>query len=297
MASAARTSLQLLLVTVAIVFTVVWFRAARKTTARFPMPTPFEIGVGAVTDFLDTLGIGSFATTTTAYRLSRRVDDRLVPGTLNVGHALPTVVQALIYISIVQVEVETLIVLIVAAVLGSVLGARTVSRWSRRRVRLAMGAALLIATTVMVGSATGILPKGGEAHGISGTLLAAAAVVNFVLGALMCAGVGLYAPCMILVSLLGMNPVTAFPIMMGSCAFLMQIGGLEFIRRNTVQTQAAIGLALGGIPAVIVAAFVVRSLPLDALRWLVAAAAAYTAVTLLVAGSRESEGEESRVAD
>lgn len=283
-----KTVLLSLLVVLGAGFVGFWVRAERKARG-FGRPTPFELAVGAVTDFLDTLGIGSFATTTTGYRWARHLDDRLIPGTLNVGHAIPTVAQALIYISIVQVEPRTLALLIAAAVLGALVGSRVVSRWPRRTVRLGMGGALLLATGMMVASAAGALPRGGDATGLSGRLLAIAVAGNFLFGASMCAGVGLYAPCMVLVSLLGMNPTTAFPIMMGSCAFLMPAAGAEFIRRRAYEPRAALGLALGGTPAVLVAAFVVRSLPLDVVRWLVAAAALHTGVVLLVTGLRSRD--------
>lgn len=283
-----------LLVLVAVAFSVLWARAeSGRYRAERTWPRAFDVGVGVVTDFLDTLGIGSFATTTTAYRVARRIDDRLVPGTLNVGHALPTVAQALIYIGIVRVETTTLVVMIVMAVLGALLGSTFVARWPRKHVRLVMGAALSIAALLMLASVVGALPRGGEETKLSGPHLAIGAVGNFVLGALMCAGVGLYGPCLILVSVLGMNPVAAFPIMMGSCAFLMPIGGLQFIRTRAYDRAGALGLALGGIPAVLVAALVVRSLPLGAIRWLVIVAATYTAVTLIVAGLREPSGAPS----
>ena len=86
------------------------------TEARFP--TLIEIGIGAVTNFFDTLGIGSFATTTALFRVLRLVPDRIIPGTLNAGHTLPTVVQAFIYTTMVRVDVVTLVSLIAAAVLG-----------------------------------------------------------------------------------------------------------------------------------------------------------------------------------
>ncbi|HJW69805.1 MAG TPA: permease, partial [Candidatus Binatia bacterium] len=111
---------------------------------------------------------------------------------------------------------------------------------------------------------------------------------NLLLGALMTIGIGLYAPCMILVTLLGMNATAAFPIMMGSCAFLMPIAGLRFIRERAYSPRVALGLTLGGIPAVLVAAFVVRSLPLGAVRVLVIVVAVYTAVGMLRASGTEA---------
>jgi uncharacterized membrane protein YfcA len=261
------------------------------TDARFP--TAAQIGVGAVTNFFDTLGIGSFATTTALFRSMRLVPDRIIPGTLNSGHTLPTVAQAFIYTSVIPVDVLTLFSMIAAAVLGAWLGAGVVARWPKRKIQVGMGSALLVAATLMLitqlQAATGsrILPLGGEALGVRGVLLLVAIAGNFMLGALMTLGIELYAPCMILVSLLGMNPTAAFPIMMGSCAFLMPVGSLRFIRERAYSLPNAIGLAVGGIPAVLVAALLVVSMDLSTVRWLVIAVVLYTAVMMLISASRE----------
>src|SRR5678815_1009958 len=128
----------------------------------------------------------------------------------------------------------------------------------------------------MLSSQLGILPGGGTALGLNDGKLWFAIIANFGLGALMSLGIGLYAPCMILISLLGMNPTAAFPIMMGSCAFLMPVGSLRFIREQCYSLRAALGLAIGGIPAVLLAAFIVTSIPIYAVRWLVIVVVVYT---------------------
>jgi uncharacterized membrane protein YfcA len=133
----------------------------------------------------------------------------------------------------------------------------------------------------MVMTALNRFPGGGEALALAGTKLVLACTINFVLGALMTLGIGLYAPCMIMISLLGMNPTAAFPIMMGSCAFLMPTCSLQFIRKRKYDLRAAMGLALGGMPAVLIAALIVRSLPLTYVRWLVVIVVLYTGTTLL----------------
>jgi uncharacterized membrane protein YfcA len=104
---------------------------------------------------------------------------------------------------------------------------------------------------------------------------------SVILGALMTLGIGLYAPCMILVSLLGMDPKAAFPIMMGSCAFLMPVASARFIQAGRYSPRVALGLALGGLPGVLIAALIVKSLPLTAMRWLVVLAVIYAAFTML----------------
>jgi uncharacterized membrane protein YfcA len=261
---------------------------------RAAAPDGIRIGTGALTNFFDTLGIGSFATTTAIFRFKRLVPDQLIPGTLNVGHTLPTITQAFIYITIIQVDMTTLVLMIAASVVGAWLGAGIVSGWSRRRVQVGMGLCLLGAATLMLLSQLQITPAGGTALELTGTRLWLGMGGNFVLGALMTLGIGLYAPCLILVSLLGMNPTAGFPIMMGSCAFLMPVGSLRFVRRRAYDLRAALGLAIGGIPAVLLAAFIVKSLPLWAVRWLVIVVVVYTAVTMLRAAMAESSAARDR---
>ena len=238
-------------------------------------------GTGVVTNFFDTLGIGSFATTTSIYKFSRLVPDELLPGTLNVGHALPTMMQAFIYITIVKVQPLTLLTMIAAAVLGMWFGSGIVSGLKRRAIQVGMGLALIAGAAALLMGQIKLFPIGGQQLGIQGFRLVTAVVLNFAFGALQALGIGLYAPCMILVSLLGMSPRAAFPIMMGSCAFMMPVGGIRFIRGGAYHLPAAVGLALGGIPGVLAAAFLVRSLSLSALRWMVITVVVYAAIVML----------------
>jgi uncharacterized membrane protein YfcA len=282
----AKTALLITLAIIGIVFAALWATIAAKRQRGAQgqaggFPSPLQAFVGFFTNFFDTLGIGSFATTTTIFKLTKMVDDRLVPGTLNTGHALPTIAQALIYIAIVTVDCKTLVLLIAAAVAGAWLGAGIVSGFSRRAVQIGMGTALFIAAGFMLASQLQLLPGGGTALALDGVKLGVGLAINFMLGALMTLGIGLYAPCMIMISLLGMDPTAAFPIMMGSCAFLMPIGGLQFVRKGGYDLRAAVGLAIGGIPGVLIAAFIVKSLPLYAVRWLVVVVVVYTASMLL----------------
>ena len=277
----------------------IWYAArwwllerARRTPAAdgARWPSLADCALGFVTDFLDTLGIGAFAPTTAFFKLRRRVADENIPGTLNVGHALPAVAEALIFISFVAVDLATLVAMIGAAVIGAWLGVGVVSRLPRQAIQVGMGIALLVAGALFAAKNTNLLPGGGDALGLHGALLIFAVSVSFVLGALMMLGIGLYAPCLILVSLLGMNPLAAFPIMMGSCAFLMPIGGARFVRSGRYDPRAAIGLTLGGIPGVLIAAFIVKSLPMVWLRWLVCVVVLYAALMMLRSATLERSG-------
>jgi len=288
----AKTALFIGLGVVLVIYAVTVFRGG------FVMPTPLQTAIGFVTAFLDTLGIGSFATTTAVYKLRNMVPVTLMPGTLNVGHTLPTIAQAFIYTQIVPVESATLVLMIVAAVAGSWLGAGVVARWPRRKIQIGMGLALLGAAALMLMTALKLFPVGGDTLGLAGVRLVIGLAGNFVLGALMMLGIGLYAPCMILVYLLGMAPTAAFPIMMGSCAFLMPITSIRFVKTRAYHVQAALGLALGGLPAALSAALIVKSLPLGTVRWLVVFVVIYTAINMLItAKAGAAELHDGRIAE
>jgi uncharacterized membrane protein YfcA len=284
-----KSALLAALAVVTLVYLVAWIRSVRRR-GREARPSPVQLAIGLVTNFFDTLGIGSFAPTTSMFKLNGVVPDERIPGTLNVGHSLPTIAQAFVFIAIVEVDMTTLIGMIAASVAGAWLGAGVVASWPRRRVQIGMGFALLAAATFFAMTNLHLFPPGGETLGLTWPLLGLGLAGNFVLGALMSLGIGLYAPCMILVALLGMDPRAAFPIMMGSCAFLMPIGSLRFIAKGSYSLRPAVGLALGGVPGVLTAAFFVRSLPLEVLRWLVVAVVVYAAAAMLRSARREAAG-------
>jgi len=241
-------------------------------------PSGAQLILGFVTNFFDTLGIGSFAPTTAAFKFFKMVPDRLIPGTLNVGHTLPTILQAFIYTLAIKVDPKTLILMILAAVLGAWLGAGVVASWSKRKIQIGMGVALVVAAALFAWRNLG---GGGTVTGtidLQGTRLVLGLAGNFALGALMTLGIGLYAPCMILVGLLGMNADAAFPIMMGSCAFLMPVASARFVQKHAYSLKAALGLAIGGVPGVYIAAKIVTSLDIYYVRWLV------VGVVLIAAG-------------
>ena len=261
------------------------------------LPSLEGVALGAVTNFFDTLGIGSYAPTTAWIRLRKMVPDSYIPAVLNVGHALPTVAEALIFITLVKVDPWLLGACIASSIVGAVVGAPIVLRLPLRAVQGVVGVALVAAAAAFVAKNLHMMPGGGDALSLPPEAFAIAVGGFFVFGALMMCGIGLFAPSLILLPLLGMNPVASFPIMMGACAFLMPVSGFQFLRSDRIDTRLVIGLALGGIPAVLVAAFVVKSMPLETLRWGVVVVVLYAAATLLWAAVRGTKaGDEAAAA-
>jgi uncharacterized membrane protein YfcA len=280
------------LITVAFIVGWILLERAHGTSVREVVPTAGELVLGFLTNFFDTLGIGSFAPTTAVFKFFGMVPDEKIPGTLNVGHTLPTLAEAVLFIAAVTVAPLTLVGMIAASVVGAWIGAGIVPGLPRRTIQLWMGVALFVAASLFAiknlenTPYLSWFPKGGDAVALSGTGLVIGLVGNFVLGVLMMLGIGLYGPCMILVSLLGMSPITAFPIMMGSCAFLMPISSVRFVQKRGYSPRAAVGLGIAGVPGVLLAVYIVKSLPLTVIRWGVVVVVLYTAVAMLYSAFR-----------
>jgi uncharacterized membrane protein YfcA len=238
--------------------------------------------IGFIANFFDTLGVGSFAIITSIIRFFKLTEDRTLPGTLNVSCAIPTALEAIIFLTVIKVDKVTLILMIMAAVIGAIIGADIVAKFDVKKVRIGMGLALIVVAIIMLSGLLHLVPVGGTAEGLTGIKLIIAICCNFILGALMQLGVGLYAPCMALIYALGMNPLAAFPIMMGSCAFLMLAGSVEFIKKEAYDRKASIAIMIFGSVGVLIAGYIVKSLPLGVVKWLVLIIVIYTSIMLFV---------------
>ncbi|AYD39938.1 sulfite exporter TauE/SafE family protein [Clostridium fermenticellae] len=283
------TVLYILLIGFALYFAFVFLKDYVKTSKEGKLESGnfWAIGaIGLVMNFFDTLGIGNFATETAALKNFKLTHDRTLPGTLNVANAIPVIVEALIFITVVKVEPVTLFAMLAAAVLGALIGAKFVSKLDERKVEIAMGFALLIVAVIMLCGRLNIMPSGGTAAGLTGAKLIIAVVGNFILGALMTLGIGLYAPCMALIYALGMSPKAAFPIMMASCALLMPVASAKFVKEGAYDRKASMSITVFGIVGVLIAAYIVKSLPLNILIWVVIFVVIYTAVMMLRSASR-----------
>ena len=252
-------------------------------------PWPALLGTGFLTNFFDNLGIGSFAPQTAILKFLKLVDDRLIPGTMNVGNTIPTVVQAFVFMTVVKVDPLTLASISTAAPLGALLGAGIVAKLSRRKVQLGLGFGLMAVAIMIIAGFLKLMPVGGEAIGLTGWKLPFIIVMSFIFGALQTIGVGFYAPCMAMVYTLGLHPQTAFPIMMTATAMLMVAGSGRFIKENAYDRKTAISLSIAGVVGVCLAAFVIKSLPLIVLKWVVCIVVIYTSIWMFISAARKDD--------
>ncbi|AET31121.1 MULTISPECIES: sulfite exporter TauE/SafE family protein [Leuconostoc] len=272
-------SIQILLVVVMIAMIIVVIRS--YLLHRQPIFKRFGLGmlIGFITDFGDTLGIGSFATTTAAFRMTHYIDDdRKLPGTLNAVHAIPVMFQALFFITAVKVELTTLLPMTTAAVIGAYVGTHVTKKWHAPTVQRVMAVALLIAVIIMV--VRMITTPGSNnsmgVHGLHGWWLILGIVFNFGIGVLMTMGLGNYAPELIFFSLMGVNPAVAFPVMMLDAALIMPTTALNVIKMDRVSWRGFAGVAIGGVLGVIVAAKFFTSMNVDLLNKLIVIVALWT---------------------
>lgn len=280
---------------VMLILLALWFSYFLATDFKKHKDEPEDVSwlktglIGFTVNFLDTLGIGAFAPQTALLRATRQTRDKHIPGTLNVANTLPTLAEAILFIKIIEVDVLTLTVMLVAAVAGAVIGAGIVAKLPEKKIRFIMGVALLVTAGFMLGRQLEWIKPHGTVLELRGLKLVIAGTINFLLGALMTAGIGLYAPCMALVYAMGLPALAAFPIMMGSCAFLMPAASYKFVKAGAYNRKAAVGMAIPGVAGVLLAAFVFITLNIVIVQWIVIAIVLYTSITMLLAYFKKRE--------
>jgi uncharacterized membrane protein YfcA len=272
------------------------FALLRAAVAARAAPGGEALALGAVVNFLDTLGIGSFAPTTAWFKFRRMVPDRLIPPTLLVGLTPPAMAQSIIFLILLGVLVDPVLLFgcATAVLAGGLVGARLVARARVWIVQLVVAIGLVLAASAYAMTNLHLFPGGGTATGLSPALTIVAVLANFGFGILANFGVGNYAPTLVMLSLMGMDPRLCFPIMAAGGSLMGAGASVQHIAIGEVDMRVVLGLAIGGIPAVLVAAFVVKEMPLDYLRWLVLAVVLYAAAVMgraALKGRREGKAE------
>ena len=281
-----------ILIILTVYFTVVFFKDYAKAVKEDRIEKTNFLALGAIgflTNFFDTLGIGSAAPTTALLKNFKLSKDIKIPGTINVSCTIPVAIEALIFIPVIKVEPVTLFSMLISATLGAFIGAGVVSKLNERKIQIGMGIALCFVAFLMLASQLKLMPVGGEAIGLTGGKLIFAVISNFILGALMTIGIGLYAPCMALVFALGMSPKVAFPIMMGSCAFLMPVASAKFVKEGAYDRKASMAITIFGSIGVLIAAYIVKEIPLYLLKWVVIVVIFYTSIMMFRSAARKKD--------
>ena len=231
--------------------------------------------------FLSTFGISDFAIGTVLYRKLGWTTDKKLPGTLNTECVIPVAVMALSYISSIDVELKTLIIAIMTQVIGAYIGPRFVVKMNVDLIKKFISAGLLIAAALILMGKFGVYPSGGEAIGLSGFKLIVLGLLSLFYGALNNVGIGSYALTMATVYALGLNPGVAFPIMMGACTFSVPVGSMQFIKFDSYSRKITLFTSIFGSIGVLFAAFIVKSMDVSMLQWLVAVVLIYSAITMI----------------
>lgn len=274
---------------------------ARAAVASRAKPRPEALGLGAVVSFFDTLGIGSFAPTAAWFKFRRMVPDRLIPPTMLVGLTPPALAQTLIFLFLLGVLVDPVLLFgsATATLLGGLVGAPLVARSRVCIIQLVIAIALVLAAAAYAMTNLDLFPGGGTAAGLPPALAMVAIAASFGFGVLANFGVGNYAPMLVMLSLMGMDPRLAFPIMAAGGSLMGVGASVRHVRIGQIDLSIVLGLAIGGIPAVMVAAYIVKEMPLEVLRWLVFAVVLYGAAVMFRAallGRREHRAEAATAA-
>lgn len=273
-----------LLILLIVCFSIVYIKdilRANKNNELEQETSFWKMGIlGFIAQFFDALGIGSFNTITAASKSFKLTKDKTLPGTLMVSTTIAGTVIALVFVTAIEVDPITLVSMTISSSLGAFIGAGIVSKMSEKWIQLLMGTALAVVAFFIFIGQINLMPIGGEALGLTGWDLVIASVVLFILGALMTIGVGLFAPCMALVFAMGMSPAAAFPIMMTACAFLQPSAGFKFIKEGAYDRKASLAITTFGIVGALIACFLVKSIPLVALKWILFVVVLYTSIRM-----------------
>jgi uncharacterized membrane protein YfcA len=280
-------------------FTVVLVRSA---IAQHAKPKLEAMGLGVIVGFFDTLGIGSFAPTAAWFKFRKMVPDRLIPQTMLVGLTPPVMVESIIFLKQLGVKVDPVLLFgsATALLVGGLIGAPIVHRTRVWVVQAVVAIGLLLASVFYAMANLHLFPAGGTAAGLPPLLTAVAIAASFGFGILLNFGVGNYAPTLVFLSLLGMDPRLCFPVMAGGAALMGAGAGARHILIGKLDLRVVLGLALGGIPGVLVAAYIVVTMPIEILRWLVIVVVLYAAAVMgraawLGRGEGESASETAPV--
>src|SRR4051794_35786662 len=223
------------------------FVLARAAIAERVRPGAEALVLGAVVNFFDTLGIGSFAPTAAWFKFRKMVPDRLIPPTMVVGLTPPVMVESIIFLILLGVFVDPVLLFgcAIATMLGGLVGAPLVARARVWIVQLIVAIGLVLAATAYAMTNLHLFPGGGTATGLPAGPTIAAIAASFGFGILANFGVGNYAPTLVMLSLMGMDPRVCFPIMAAGGSLMGAGASLRGVRIGEGDRGRVVGLGIG----------------------------------------------------
>lgn len=275
-------------------FSAIMIRSAIQCRA---VPRIEGIILGAVVSFFDTLGIGSFAPTAAWLKFRKLVPDRTLPQTMLVGLTPASMIEAIIFLLLLGILVDPVLLFgsAIALLMGGLVGAPLVARAQVWVVQLVVAIGLILAAAAYLMTNLHLFPGGGTAASLPPTLASVAIAASFGFGILLNFGVGNYAPTLVMLSLMGLDPRLCFPIMAAGASLTGAGAGIRHIQMGKLDMGIVLSLAIGGVPAVLVAALIVKTMPVELLRWLVLVVVVYAAGVMFRASlrGRREKGSDS----
>lgn len=248
-----------------------------------------------ITMFLDTLGIGSVPPRTAFYKIGKIMPDNLIPGTLMIHDVIPCTIAAFIFMLTIDVELMTLIPMVLAAAIGSTIGAKFITRLPIQKIQMILGVALILVACIISAQQLNLMPPGGNAIGLDGWKLAVAVVCSCMSGFLLNIGIPYYPTTMAVTYLLGMDPRAVFPIMVTGCVLLMGSAGFHYVKEGAYDRKVCVIGAIAGSVGVLIAALLVKEMPLYWLKWIVVIVLIYTSVLMIRSARKKKEEAEKTV--
>jgi uncharacterized membrane protein YfcA len=270
--------------TIAIILSVlvlIYFFYHRHSEKLSPLNQIKIAFIGLVSNFLDTIGIGSFAVIIAMRTMLGVMPDevRLI-GTMNIQAMVTALIQALIFLHFVPLDIVTLLVAVAMIALGGFLSGLVAVRIDKKLVHLIMLVAFIITGILLFLSQLNILTIGGTGTAIRGTRLVIFAIFMLVSGTLPAFGVGYYSLIKASIFLFGVNPIVAFPIMASASAFQMPVTSATFIARGKFYFKSTVILAIFGALGVVLATPIITSVNTYTLKWILLGIVIYNIIVL-----------------
>ena len=157
-------------------------RDHREAVRKEPGNAVFLAFFTALMFFLGTFGISDGALANIVYPRMGLVETKKIPGTMIAESVLPVFVMTLGDLSLVQVDLWTLLLPVAGQVVGSLVGERISRHLPERGIKWCVSVGLFLAGTMMLLSRFSLLPGAGNRTELTGLRLALAVMAAFLGG-------------------------------------------------------------------------------------------------------------------